>query len=66
MPGGVPETRGLHLAQLKSAGGKVLLGERAARSLRQDTRTLRTSCARGKANVAQLQPAFFCLLGQGL
>lgn len=31
------------------------LGERAARSLRQDTRTLRAGRARGKADVAQLQ-----------
>lgn len=66
MPGGVPETRGLRPAQPRSAGGRVRLGERAARSLRQDTRTLRAGRARGKADVAQLQPAFLRLAGQGL
>lgn len=48
------------------AGGKVLVGERAARSLGPDTRTLGASYAHYKANAAQLQPTCLCSVGLGL
>lgn len=48
------------------AGSKVLVGERAARSLGPDTRTLGARCAHYKANVAQLQPTCLSPVGLGL